>query len=44
MYGFGLGPNKAQAKSAAMNMAHGFAIAVAAARAAGLQMPDRGMF
>lgn len=39
VYGFGLGPNKAQAKSAAMNMAHGFAIGVAEARAAGFKCP-----
>ena len=39
VYGFGLGPNKAKAKSAAMNMAHGFAIVVAAARAAELKCP-----
>jgi hypothetical protein len=39
VYGFGLGPTKASAKSAAMNMAHGFAIAVAAARAAELKCP-----
>jgi hypothetical protein len=39
VYGFGLGPNKAKAKSAAMNMAHGFAIVVAAGRAAELKCP-----
>ena len=39
VHGFGMGPTKAQAKRAAMDMAHGFANAVAAARAAGLQCP-----
>ena len=33
VHGFGLGPNKAHAKSVAIHMAHGFANAVAAARA-----------
>jgi hypothetical protein len=39
VHGFGLGPNKAKAKSMAIDMAHGFANAVAAARAAELQCP-----
>jgi hypothetical protein len=39
VYGFGLGPNKAKAKNAAMNMADGFAIGVAEARAAKLKCP-----
>ena len=39
VHGFGMGPTKAKAKSMAMDMAHGFANAVAAARAAGLQCP-----
>jgi hypothetical protein len=39
VHGFGLGPTKAEAKSVAMNMAHGFANAVAATRVLGLQCP-----
>ena len=39
VHGFGLGPNKAHAKSVAIHMAHGFANAVAAARAVELQCP-----
>ena len=39
VHGFGLGPNKAKAKSVATHMAHGFANAVAGARAAELQCP-----
>jgi hypothetical protein len=39
VHGFGMGPTKAEAKSVAMDMAHGFANAVAAARAARLQCP-----
>jgi hypothetical protein len=39
VHGFGMGPSKAKAKSVAMDMAHGFANAVAAARAVGLQCP-----
>jgi len=39
VHGFGMGPTKAKAKSVAMDMAHGFANAVAAARAAKLQCP-----
>ena len=39
VHGFGLGPNKAKAKSEATHMAHGFATAVAAARVAELQCP-----
>jgi hypothetical protein len=39
VHGFGLGSNKAKAKSVAIDMAHGFANAVAAARAAELQCP-----
>ncbi|HEY9503594.1 MAG TPA: hypothetical protein VIR01_18290 [Pyrinomonadaceae bacterium] len=39
VHGFGLGPNKAKAKNMAIDMAHGFANAVAAARAAELQCP-----
>ena len=34
-----MGPTKAQAKRVAMDMAHGFANAVAAARGAGLKCP-----
>ncbi len=39
VHGFGMGRNKAKAKSVAMDMAHGFANAVAAARAVELQCP-----
>jgi hypothetical protein len=39
VHGFGVGPNKAKAKSVAMDMAHGFANVVAATRALGLQCP-----
>src|SRR5215472_12369079 len=39
VHGFGVGPNKTKAKSVAIHMAHGFANAVAAARAAKLQCP-----
>ena len=39
VHGFGIGPNKAKAKSVAIDMAHGFANAVAAARATELQWP-----
>ena len=39
VHGFGLGPNKAQAKRVAIQMAHGFANAVAASRALELQCP-----
>jgi hypothetical protein len=39
VHGFGVGPNKTKAKSVAIDMAHGFANAVAAARAAELQCP-----
>jgi len=39
VHGFGVGPNKTKAKSVAIHMAHGFANAVAAARAAELQCP-----
>jgi hypothetical protein len=39
VHGFGMGPNKAKAKSVAMDMAHGFANAVAATRALGFQCP-----
>ena len=39
VHGFGLGPTKAKAKSVAMDMAHGFANAVAATRALGLRCP-----
>jgi hypothetical protein len=39
VHGFGMGPTKADAKHAAMGMAHGFANAVAAARTAGLKCP-----
>ena len=41
VHGFGMGPNKAKAKSAAMDMAHGFANLVAATRAVGLQCPTQ---
>ena len=37
VHGFGLGPNKAHAKSVAIHMANGFANAVAVARAVELQ-------
>jgi hypothetical protein len=40
VHGFGLGPNKAQAKRVAIQMAHGFANAVAAARALEFQCPN----
>jgi hypothetical protein len=39
VYGFGLGPTKTKAKGPAMKMAHGFAIAVAGARAAEFKCP-----
>jgi hypothetical protein len=39
VYGFGLGPTKIKAKNPAMKMAHGFAIAAAAARAAKVKCP-----
>jgi hypothetical protein len=39
VYGFGLGPTKIKAKNPAMKMAHGFAIAAAAARAAEFKYP-----
>jgi hypothetical protein len=39
VHGFGMGPTKAKAKSVAMDMAHGFTNAGAAARAVGLQCP-----
>ena len=39
VHGFGVGPTKAKAKSAAMDMAHGFANLVAATRAAELKCP-----
>jgi hypothetical protein len=39
VHGFGVGPNKVKAKSAAMDMAHGFANLVAATRAAELKYP-----
>ena len=39
VYGFGLGPTKNKAKGPAMEMAHGFAIAVAGARAAEFKCP-----
>ena len=39
VHGFGVGPTAANAKQAAMGMAHGFANAVAAARAAGMKCP-----
>jgi hypothetical protein len=39
VHGFGVGPNKAKAKSAAIDMAHGFANLVAATRAAELRCP-----
>jgi hypothetical protein len=41
VHGFGMGPSKAKAKSVAMDMAHGFANAVAVARAAKLQCPTK---
>jgi hypothetical protein len=41
VHGFGVGPNKTKAKSVAIHMAHGFANAVAAARAAELQCPTK---
>ena len=40
VHGFGLGPNKARAKRVAIQMAHGFANAVATARALELQCPN----
>jgi hypothetical protein len=43
VHGFGLGPNKAHAKSVAIHMAHGFANAVAAARAVELGMSEEEM-
>jgi hypothetical protein len=39
VHGFGMGPTKAKAKIAAMDMAHGFANLVAATRAAELKCP-----
>jgi hypothetical protein len=39
VHGFGMGPTKAKARSVAMNMAHAFANAVAAARAAKWKCP-----
>ena len=39
VHGFGVGPTKVKAKSAAMDMAHGFANLVAATRAAELKCP-----
>ena len=39
VHGFGVGPTKAKAKSAAMDMARGFANLVAANRAAELKCP-----
>ena len=39
VHGFGIGPNKAKAKSVAIDMALGFASAVAAARAGELHCP-----
>ena len=39
VHGFGVGPNKAKAKSVAMDMTHGFANVVATTRALGLQCP-----
>lgn len=42
VHGFGMGPTKAKAKSVAMDIAHGFANAVAATRALGLQCPTEG--
>ena len=43
VHGFGVGPTKVKAKSAAMDMAHGFANLVAATRAAELKCPtDQG--
>jgi hypothetical protein len=39
VYGFGLGPTKTKAKNPAMKMAHGFAIAAAAARVAKVKCP-----
>jgi hypothetical protein len=39
VHGFGMGPSKAKAKSVGMDMAHGFANAVAATSASGLQCP-----
>jgi hypothetical protein len=41
VYGFGLGPTKTKAKNPAMKMAHGFAIAAAADRAAKFKCPTR---
>ena len=39
VHGFGVGPTKAKAKSAAMDMAHGFANLVAATRAVKIECP-----
>ena len=39
VHGFGMGPTKAKAKRAAMDMAHGFANLVAASRAAEFKCP-----
>jgi hypothetical protein len=39
VHGLGMGPTKAQAKRVAMDLAHGFANTVAAARSVGLQCP-----
>jgi hypothetical protein len=41
VHGFGIGPTKAKAKSAAMHMARGFADLAAAARAAELKCPRK---
>jgi hypothetical protein len=41
VYGFGLGPTKTKAKNPAMKMAHGFAIAAAAARVAKIKCPTK---
>jgi hypothetical protein len=41
VYGFGLGATKTKAKGPAMKMAHGFAMAVAGARAAEFKCPTK---
>src|SRR4030095_362763 len=41
VYGFGLGATKTKAKDPAMKMAHGFAMAVAGARAAEVKCPAK---
>ena len=41
VYGFGLGATKSRAKGPATKMAHGFAIAIAGARAAKLRARQR---